>query len=65
MGESRACGREGRGAAPQKGARTAGEAQGASPSRDMPSARHFCRRQCWHRFRLVRSMGQFCCRVQE
>lgn len=37
----------------------------ASPSRDMPSARHFCRRQCWHRFRLVRSMGQFCWRVQE
>lgn len=47
----------------------AGKAQGAacmaSPSRDMPSARHFFRRQCWHRFRLVRSMGQFCCRVQE
>lgn len=54
-GGDRACQREGRSAAGEAGA-----ARWASPSRDMPSARHFCRRQCWHRLRLVRSMGQFC-----
>lgn len=29
------------------------------PSRDMPTARHFCSRQCWQRLRLVRSIRQF------
>lgn len=36
-----------------------------SPSRLMPSARHFCRRQCWQRLRLVRSIRQFLCLEQE
>lgn len=31
----------------------------------MPKARHFWRRQCWHRFRLVRSIRQFLWREQE
>lgn len=35
------------------------------PSRLMPKARHFCRRQCWQRFRLVRSIRQFLWREHE
>lgn len=35
------------------------------PSRDMPTARHFCSRQCWQRLRLVRSIRQFFWRGQE
>lgn len=37
----------------------------ASPSLDIPSARHFCRRQCWQRLRFVLSMRQFLWRGQE
>jgi len=29
------------------------------PSRDMPRARHFCKRQNWQRLRFTRSMEQF------
>lgn len=36
-----------------------------SPSRDMPTARHFCSLQCWQRFRLVRSIRQFFWRGHE
>lgn len=35
------------------------------PSRDMPTARHFCSLQCWQRFRLVRSIRQFFWRGHE
>lgn len=31
----------------------------ASPSRDMPTERHFLKRHCWQRFRLMRTMEQF------
>lgn len=37
----------------------------SSPSRDIPTARHFCNRQCWQRFLLVRSIKQFFWRGQE
>ena len=30
-----------------------------SPSLDMPTERHFLKRQCWHRFRFMRMMRQF------
>lgn len=30
-----------------------------SPSLDMPTSRHFLKRHCWHRFLLMRMMGQF------
>lgn len=30
-----------------------------SPSRDMPTERHFLKRHCWQRFRLMRTMEQF------
>lgn len=39
-----------------------GEARGhgaASPSRDMPTERHFLKRHCWQRLRLMRTMEQF------
>lgn len=35
------------------------------PSLLMPKARHFCRRQCWQRLRLVRSIRQFLWREHE
>ncbi len=35
------------------------------PSLDMPTAKHFCRRQCWQRFLLVRSIRQLFCRGHE
>lgn len=35
------------------------------PSLLMPKARHFCKRQCWQRLRLVRSIKQFLWREQE
>lgn len=31
----------------------------ASPSRDMPTERHFLKRHCWQRLRLMRTMEQF------
>lgn len=31
----------------------------ASPSRDMPTERHFLKRHCWQRLRLMRMMEQF------
>lgn len=30
-----------------------------SPSRDMPTERHFLKRHCWQRLRLMRTMEQF------
>lgn len=30
-----------------------------SPSLDMPTDRHFLKRQCWHRLRFMRMMRQF------
>lgn len=30
-----------------------------SPSRDMPTSRHFLKRHCWQRLRLMRTMEQF------
>lgn len=35
------------------------------PSLDMPTDKHFCRRQCWQRFLLVRSIRQLFCRGHE
>lgn len=35
------------------------------PSLLMPRARHFCKRQCWQRLRLVRSIRQFLWREHE
>lgn len=31
----------------------------SSPSRDMPTSRHFLKRHCWQRLRLMRTMEQF------
>lgn len=31
----------------------------SSPSRDMPTERHFLKRHCWQRLRLMRTMEQF------
>lgn len=43
----------------------AGPSNQRLPSRDIPTARHFCKRQCWQRFRLVLSIRQFFCRGHE